>query len=84
MKLMYSKHFLRTLGKLAIENQQLVIQALTILAAQPNHPSLHIHVLQGKHRGKHSITVKRDLRVLFQCEGSVALLLTVGSHDELY
>lgn len=85
MKLRYSKHFLRTLRKLPGEDQRLVIEALAMLVANPHHSSLRHHLLRGKHQGEHSITVRRDLRVIFLVhDGSVAHLLAVGTHDTVY
>lgn len=62
--------------------------ALGLLAEDVFHPSLQTHKLKGALEGSFACSMTHDLRILFefiQHEGSGAiLLLTVGSHDEVY
>ncbi len=52
------------------------------------HPLLRSHKLKGVLRGKWAATVRYDLRIVFRFvehKGEEAiLLLTLGSHDEVY
>ena len=61
---------------------------LGLLTQDPFHPSLKTHKLKGALRESFACSVTHDLRIVFdlvQHEGSIAiLLLTVGTHDEVY
>jgi addiction module RelE/StbE family toxin len=62
--------------------------ALGLLAEDAFHPSLKTHKLKGALEGSFACSMTHDLRILFefiQHEGALAiLLLTVGTHDEVY
>ena len=61
---------------------------LVLLAEDVFHPQLRSHKLKGKFADSWACSVGYDLRIVFQFvqhEGSEALLLmTVGTHDEVY
>lgn len=65
-------------------------RALQQLAADPFHPTLHSHKLKGELSGTWACTLDYDNRILFQfMENSESgdeeiLLLTMGTHDEVY
>lgn len=65
-------------------------QALRQLAEDPFHPSLHSHKLKGQLSGVWACSVGYDVRILFEFVQNPEsgeeeiLLLTVGSHDEVY
>ena len=60
------------------------------LAEDPFHPALHSHKLKGEFAGAWACTVDYDNRILFEfVQNPVSgeeeiLLLTVGTHDEVY
>lgn len=62
--------------------------ALALLAEDAFHPQLRTHKLKGKIKGSWACAAGYDLRIVFdflQHEGSEAvLLLTVGTHEEVY
>ncbi|HEX6987445.1 MAG TPA: type II toxin-antitoxin system mRNA interferase toxin, RelE/StbE family [Planctomycetaceae bacterium] len=62
--------------------------ALERLAEDAFHPSLRTHKLKGRFAGVWACTAGYDLRILFEFveEGGTEaiLLLTVGTHDEVY
>lgn len=62
--------------------------ALDALEQDAFHPSLRTHKLKGKLEGSWACSAGYDLRVVFRFvthSGAEAiLLLTVGSHDEVY
>ena len=62
--------------------------ALGLLAEDAFHASLKTHKLKGALEGSYACSMTHDLRILFefvQHEGTGAiLLLTVGTHDEVY
>jgi len=67
-----------------------VDQTLRQLAQDPLHPSLHSHKLKGRLSGTWACRVGYDVRILFEFVRDAEtgeeeiLLLTVGSHDEVY
>ena len=67
-----------------------VEHALEQLAQDPFHPTLHTHKLKGELAGTWACTVDYDNRILFEfiqnpeSGEEEILLLTVGTHDEVY
>ena len=61
---------------------------LDLLEKDAFHPQLRTHQLKGRLKGSWSCSAGYDLRIVFnfvQHRGSEAiLLLTMGSHDEVY
>ncbi len=63
------------------------IKFITILATDPQYPSLKSHQVNSPSFGKvWSSWLHEDLRVLWQYENDkiIILLLDIGSHDEVY
>lgn len=64
--------------------------SLQWLAEDPFHPTLHSHKLKGKLAGAWACTVDYDNRLLFEfvlnpeSGEEEILLLTMGTHDEVY
>ncbi len=64
--------------------------ALRLLAQDPFHPAPHSHKLKGDLAGVWACTVDYDMRILFEFVQAPesgdqdVLLLTVGTHDEVY
>ena len=66
-----------------------VEQTLRQLAKDPFHPSLHSHKLKGPLSGAWACSVGYDVRILFEFVQDKSgeeeiLLLSIGSHDEVY
>lgn len=63
-------------------------RVLDQLSADASHPSLKVHKLHGPLKGCWACSVGYDLRIVFehvQHKGAEAiLLLTLGTHDEVY
>jgi addiction module RelE/StbE family toxin len=65
-------------------------QTLRQLAEDPFHPSLRTHKLTGQLSGTWACSVSYDIRILFEfvedpeSGEEEILLLTVGTHDEVY
>jgi len=63
-------------------------QALTMLAEDAFHPKLRTHKLKGKLQGSWAASAGYDLRIIFDFVqhkgGEAILLLTVGTHEEVY
>ena len=59
---------------------------LLFFEKEPFHPSLETHKLSGKLDDLWAFSVANDCRVLvdFQDDNQVALLLDIGTHDQVY
>lgn len=82
----FSSSFKRTLRKLTEEQHCKVDAALQLFVQTPFDPQLQNHKLHGDKKGLRSIAAGYDLRVLYRTErdASIAILLMVGTHDEVY
>lgn len=58
--------------------------ALRRFAVDPRDPLLRTHKLKGEFADYWAFTADRDLRVLFRWDGDIALLVSLGTHDEVY
>ena len=91
--LVWSGAFVRAFKRVARRQPQLrarVEHTLQQLAEDPFHPTLHSHKLRGKLAGAWACTVNYDNRILFEFVQNPEsgeeeiLLLTMGTHDEVY
>ena len=89
--LLRSSTFVRAAQKLVKKNPNIVQNihsTLEILAENAFHPQLKTHKLKGKLKGSWACSVGYDLRTIFDFvtfQGKEAiLLLTVGTHEEVY
>lgn len=90
-KLIHSSAFLRAARRLSKKRPQAAEDlqaALQLLTEDAFHSRLRTHKLKGDPAGTWGCSAGYDLRILFeivQHEGSEAiLLLSVGTHDEVY
>ena len=56
------------------------------LEADPHAPRLRLHALQGKHRGKHAVSLTYSHRIVLvlRMVAKEIVLLDIGTHDEVY
>ena len=56
------------------------------LEADPHAPRLRLHALQGKHRGKHAVSLTYSHRIVLvlRMVAREIVLLDIGTHDEVY
>jgi addiction module RelE/StbE family toxin len=92
-QLVWSTSFVRVLKKVLRRRPELrsrVEQALEQLQEDPFAPALRSHKLKGDLEGTWACTVDYEYRILFEFVLNVetqeedVLLLTVGTHDEVY
>ena len=57
---------------------------LGTLLKNPNHSSLKLHKLEGRFYTNWSISIQKDIRLMFTYVKDGILLLDIGSHDEVY
>jgi addiction module RelE/StbE family toxin len=90
--LVWSAGFVRKFKRLTKKNPQLrsqIEKALQLLAEDPFDSSLHTHKLKSDLDGVWSCSIDYDNRILFEFvenpdSEEEILLLTLGSHDDVY
>ncbi|WP_414576314.1 type II toxin-antitoxin system YafQ family toxin [Anabaena sp. CCY 9402-a] len=91
--LVWSAGFVRKFKRLIKKNPQLrspIEKVLQLLTEDPFDSSLHTHKLKGDLDGVWSCSIDYDNRILFEFVPSPdsgeedILLLTLGSHDDVY
>ncbi len=61
-----------------------IYKQLSIFKENPRHPSLRTHKLEGKLLNSWSISVERNIRMLYRIAGNKAVFYKIGTHDEVY
>ncbi|MGI9035515.1 MAG: type II toxin-antitoxin system RelE/ParE family toxin [Pyrinomonadaceae bacterium] len=91
MKLLFSPTFVRASKRLFKKNVKfrgLVGETLKLLETDIFHPVLRTHKLKGKLEENWACSVAYDLRIVFKIvrfeNAEAILLLTIGTHDEVY
>jgi len=61
-------------------------KTLLLLEANPHHPSLRLHAIEGKHRGLHSVSINLSYRITLELliQGKLITPINVGDHDDVY
>jgi len=61
-------------------------KTLLLLEANPQHPSLRLHALQGNLRGLHSISINLSYRFTLEVwiDDQRLIPIDIGSHDVVY
>lgn len=85
MKLIFAKEFEKRYRNLTKNQQLRVDKTLITFARSPSLASLRHHALKGDWAGHYSISAGGDLRIhLKYLEGEAALIVTLGTHSQLY
>jgi mRNA interferase YafQ len=91
MKLIRTSKFTKQTSKLIKNNSFLrdkLLEALTKLSENPFDSSLFTHKLKGSLEGNYAARITFELRIVFriikQGNEECILLLTIGTHDEVY
>jgi toxin HigB-1 len=68
------------------ELRQQYLKTLQLLQANPFHPSLRLHGLQGKHEGLHSVSINLSYRITLELliQDEQIIPVNVGDHDAVY
>jgi mRNA-degrading endonuclease YafQ of YafQ-DinJ toxin-antitoxin module len=61
-------------------------KTLALLEANPRHPSLRLHSLEGKHRGLYSVSINLSYRITLELLiiDKTIIPVNVGDHDDVY
>lgn len=83
-RLRFSKAFDKRYQKLTVRQQQKVDAALELFLSDPNARVLRRHELKGQWHGFFSLSAGGDLRIHCQQDSEIVLLVSVGTHSQLY
>ena len=88
-KLIFTETYLCREKKFLKQHPELIERykkVLRLLELNPNHPSLRLHKLSGKFKGKYSISITMSYRIIitFAVTEKGIVLLDIGDHDEVY
>ncbi|MBI4492340.1 MAG: type II toxin-antitoxin system mRNA interferase toxin, RelE/StbE family [Chloroflexi bacterium] len=84
VRIKYTPHFTRRVQRLPVDEKRALARALRIFQQNPADPRLRTHKLHGQHEGRWAFSFGYDARVVFLWDADTAVLLDVGSHDEVY
>ncbi len=87
MEIYSSSRFGRELKRLSKRDEKLTTEInsrIALLKTEPQHSSLRLHKLTGRESEEWSITIKRNIRLIFRYIPDGILLTDIGSHDEVY
>ena len=81
----YNRRALRWLKKHP-DLRQIYLKTLLLLEANPYHPSLRLHALEGKHQGVHSVSINLSYRITLELmiRDEQIILVNIGDHDTVY
>ena len=87
--LIWTATFARTARKFLRRHPDLAgifADVLRQLEADPHAPRLRLHPLQGKHKGKHAVSLTYEHRIILilRLTARDVVLLDVGTHDATY
>ena len=62
------------------------LKTLTLMEANPFHPSLRLHALSGRLDGLHSVSINLSYRITIELliQDSQIIPVNVGDHDTVY
>jgi addiction module RelE/StbE family toxin len=88
IRLEWSSRFDKSLGKWISkhpESREIIRQKLEQFIANPYAPELKNHKLSGQLKDLRAISVAYDCRIVFaMVEENTALLVAIGTHEEVY
>jgi mRNA-degrading endonuclease YafQ of YafQ-DinJ toxin-antitoxin module len=84
LRVTVSSRFLRKAKKLREPQASMLRAVLRRFATDPKDPLLRAHKLKGDLDEYWAFSVDDDLRVLFRWDGDVAVLVNLGSPDEVH
>lgn len=61
-----------------------IYKQLELFKANPKHPSLRIHKLQGNLSNSWSISIENNVRMLYYFSSNKVVFFFIGTHDEVY
>jgi addiction module RelE/StbE family toxin len=87
MQTRLSKEVIKKLEKIHKQDKKLstkIEKQLTIFAQNPKHPSLRLHKLSGELQNLWSISITKEVRMVYIKSDNEAYFTDIGTHEEVY
>lgn len=87
MNIYPSREFLRAYKKITKRRPDLkekIKSKINLFELNPLHPSLKLHKLKGKQVDNWSISLEKDLRLVFVYIPDGIILIDIGKHEDVY
>jgi len=87
MKLIPTEQFNKDAENLPEQIRKIMAKKLELLLANARHPSLRTKRIKGQVKGFKNVfeaSITMNYRFLFEIKGDYYILLTCGTHDELF
>jgi len=85
MQITKSKRFAKQYSKLSKKVKSQVDERLRLFVHEPKNQLLRVHSLVGEFTGLQSFNVNADVRVIFEKQADIIIiLLAIGTHAKLY
>lgn len=87
MQVRISDNLAKELAKIKKKDLKLTKQVqkqLEFFSSNPNHPSLRLHKLKAELKNLWSISITKNIRMIYLQEGDEAYFVDIGIHDEVY
>ena len=84
MEIIYRKKFKKAFGKQSKKVQDIFFEKMEVFQNDQFHYLLNNHALKGEFEGVRSFNITGDIRVHYITIDNIIILLTLGSHSELY
>ncbi len=87
MRLSFSKEVTDYLQNIQKKNPKLfkkVHKQLSLFKENPKHPSLRTHKLEGNLSSSWSISIEKNIRMLYYISENKVVFFLIGTHDEVY
>lgn len=88
-QLVFTEHYNRRAARFIKRHPEVrtpYLKTLQLLSANPYHPSLRLHALQGKLAGLHSVSINLSYRITLELliQEKNIIPINVGEHDAVY
>lgn len=88
-EILYTAKYERKLRRFLKKHPEVFSQyekTIEMLRANPLHPSLRLHKLQGQLKEVHSVSINMKYRITieFIIRDNLVIPVTIGSHDKVY
>ena len=87
MEITFSPEVTKYVNEIRKKNPQLlkkINKQLRLFKENPKHPSLRTHKLQGELSNSWSITIERNIRMIYYFPNNRIVFFVIGTHDEVY
>ena len=81
MEIIYAPSFLNRFKKLPKLLQEEVFEKISLFKDEKNHPSLKVHKLKGRLKGRYAFSINYTIRIVFMKNKQEFHFLDIGDHN---